>query len=600
MKHKTESASTHTLVYAYGCGAPIAGMEAASAEVGRQRKFWDRLVEIDQITERRTWDIAAADSPAVAEYLTLADRLGGEIDQAFQARRDLRAQARAKVATPDQDAALDALIPARREAKSALFAALKVWRKDFPDHASEIYAAQKAAVIEARQNSGCYWGNYNRVLQSYETAKKLALKKGRRIRPTDPTRRDGCLTVQIQRTQTGLGASMGEILGGKFAGLVISSPPVAAYDPLTPRGERSRLQRTHLTMRVDAAGNRINVPLTLHRLPPDGARIKSAQLTWRPEGERMRYQLALTVSAPSVEMTHLSPSACGVDLGWRLEPDGSLLVATVAGSGGEITRYHLPQADMGALDQVERLSGHLSEIALNLAQTRYATLAELPDDLRRPLERWRPGLGAGHVDQSSLHDAIQSRIRLVRDTDARADVPADLRSWYDRYRHLAPWRDNLRAKVARRRLDLYRRIGLEIAQRYALIGVEDMDLSQMARTRTRQDADNPLHPQARAQRVRAAVHILRAEIQHQASKTGAQVIRADGPSTGFCLACGTETGQVNRALRHWVCQHCASVWDQDVNAARNLLSVADGSTSGPVRPAKRGSKIKQVAEPEPA
>lgn len=578
---KRSNDKTVKRVYAYGGRAPIDGWAEALAEADRQRALWNRLVDIERAHDERVHAQAARDEPAVAtvkeRIKTLSERIGAFIDE----RRGLRAKAREKVATPIIDGELDRLVPERRAQRKELWRLLAAWRKEHKDTMRSIETERREAVRDARRQSGCYWANYNRVIQAYDGARQAARRQGRRLRHFDSAREDGILTCQIQRTQSGVGAAFGELFGAVSA-VRIEPVPAAAHDRATSRGERRRLCRTTVTLRVDAAGNTVTLPINLHRPVPEGMRIKSVALNWRREGERLRFQLCLTVSGPDESIAHSSTSACGVDLGWRLEDDGSLLVATVASTAGPIKRYTLPADWMQGMDQVERLSRHIDQETLRLAEQMHGT--ELPEALSEPLRRWRPGLGARHVDYAALHDAVRAR---------HFDVPEPIRRWYDRYRHLLVWRDHLRVKLLRRRREIYRLIARAIVTRHALIALDTLDLARMARTKKRDDGSDPeLHTLARAQRQRACIHELRSAIQHQAAKHGAGVTEVNGPSTMCCGFCDFENQPNNRAKRIWECQGCGSTWDQDQNAAVNLL--ADLTALGPVAPAMLPPKINMV------
>lgn len=569
---KRGSQESTATVYAYGCLAPTAGEDFARAEMILQRAMWDRLVLADRIAERAQEDAARAD-PAIGPLLARVDTLSDQIGAAVKARKAARAAERRKVDTPDIDAQITALCDERRALRKDLWPLLGAWRKANKETLTAIEIARRAAASEARKGSGCYWGNSDRVLESFDRGRKLAFKRRGRMRWSDPLDPGGVLTSRIMRTPTGLGASMADAMSGRYDALKIGPVDPRAFAPETSWGERHRLVRTWVEMRVDAAGRCIRLPLMLHRLPGPDERIKSAQLTWYKEGESLRWQLALTCTRARVTLpAHPSPRAAGIDVGWRLQPDGSLLVATLY-DGHRMDRFTLPADWMAGQDQVGRLSSHIDEGLLALAAARNDSVHELPDDLRMPLMGWRPNLGARHVDAQALHDAVQSRIAAVKGTAARADVPADIRAWYDRYRHLSVWRDDLRAKLQRRRQDLYRNLAASIVDRYAVLGLEDLDLADMARTKTRspEDPDNPLALAARANRVRAAIYSLMLVLRQQAAKVGTEVVTVTGPTTMHCHQCGSETGQPDRAQRIWTCQHCGSVWDQDENAARVIF-----------------------------
>lgn len=577
---KRQSEDTKAAVYAYGCGQPTAGMEHIRAEHALQRAMWDALVHAENRAERAAWELARS-IPEIDSAISDIDGLSEQISEAVKARKAERAKARSKVETPDLDARISALSEQRRGARKTLWPLLADWRKANKAALKEIEQTRRLENKEIRQQSGLYWGNYNRVIDSFERGRKLAKKRGGRMRFSDPTRTDGVINVQVQSTKSGLGASMFELMHGGFNPLQIS--PVPSDIETMPRSQRCKMAHATLEMRVDAAGHRVTIPVTIHRLPPIGARIKAAQLTWRKEGERTRWQLALTVVSPAEAIEHKKRSACGIDVGWRLQKDGGLLVATAWGTDNQPSRYILPAKWMTAMDQVERLSAHIDDHTLELAQLWHNNqVAELPDDLRQPLMGWKPKLGARHVDCASLHDAVRARIDAVKGTDARADVPESIRHWYDRYRHLLVWRDNLRAKMIRQRREHYRMFARDIAQRYAVIGVEKIDLAELARTKTREPeaGDNPLHQAARAQRQRAAVYSFMTELKHQAAKAGAQIVELNPKHTTMeCHICGEIVKQRDRAELVWKCTS-GHVWDQDINASKNILDAAIGA-SGP-------------------
>src|SRR5262249_48816454 len=127
-----------------------------------------------------------------------------------------------------------------------------------------------------------YWGNSNRVLQSYETGRRVARLKGRLIRPHDEERDDGVLAIQIQQTRTGIGAAPCALADGTFAHLQISTPDV-------------HYRKARLSFRVDAAGHHVVTDVWMHRSLPPRCRVKAAQLTWRRRGPRLRWQLCLTI-----------------------------------------------------------------------------------------------------------------------------------------------------------------------------------------------------------------------------------------------------------------------------------------------------------------
>lgn len=552
--------NTQSLVYAYGAIPPHTN-EHVMAEIEKQRLMWNALVDVDREHERNLDALMRETMPEYEEAARYLDQCWEKLRETIGMRNQERVKLRKKEVPMNQ--AVKEAVSLRNHARKNTWKVAAKWRRENKDLLKKVNEIRKEKVKAVRQNSGLYWGNYNRVLDSYETARKLCMKKGRKVQYFDESRVDGCLTVQVQRTKSGLGASPDELMNGSFYPVQIKH-----VDPeveMLPRAARTRACKTELTMRVDAAGHMVTCPLWLHRSMPRNARIKRAQLVWKKEGEQIKGKLCLTISQEKQEKINPAVSARGIDMGWRKQADGSLLVATSVSSDGEWFCYALPADWMKGMDQVERLHAHIDDGLLVAADFIYKNKESLPEIITSS-SSWKPGLGARHVNAQALHDAVRA---------LKWEVPDEILHWYKRYRHLSLWRDNLRAKLIRRRREIYRLAARKIALSSAVVGIEDMDLSKMAMTKKRDDAqENELWEEARANRVRACVHQLRSEIEHQAAKHGTQVIYATANTTMRCRDCGSVTGQNRREKKVWTCENCGARWDQDHNAAGNLLAVA--------------------------
>jgi len=464
-------------------------------------------------------------------------------------------------------------------------------RKAFAEHKDALAAlrAEHYARIPKCAESPLYWANYNRVRQSFDATLKRVRKQGLTVRYSDPHRDDVCLTVQIKKVGGIVGCSFEDLLTGRVSQLRIAPVDEAAW--FTTRANRRKLCRTEVTMRVDRAGNTVRARVALDRPVPPEARIKSAQLVWRRVGERYLGKLCLTVSTPAVERTNGCTAACGIDVGWRRTDDGGLRVATIVDSYGAVDYLELPSDWMGGMDQVERLSQYIDDATLDIA-TVLLGRDDLPAAVADAIKGWRPGLGAGHVNARALREAV----RAVGFSGLPPELCCGVKNWrerserccwYHRYVHLSTWRDNLRRKLLLRRREIYRITAATLAEHYGLIAIEDLDLAKLALTKKSDDGRDPaLHAAARAQRQRACLHELRTELKHQARKRGARLELVDAAGTTItCHSCGAYTEQRtrDRMMLHMACDSCGAVWDQDVNAARNILFAAIGA-SGDVTP----------------
>ncbi|MEW6082216.1 MAG: transposase, partial [Bacillota bacterium] len=118
----------------------------------------------------------------------------------------------------------------------------------------------------------------------------------------------------------------------------------------------------------------------------------------------------------------------------------------------------------------------------------------------------------------------------------------------------------------------------ELAEKYSLICVEDLNLKAMQRLWGRKISDLG-HGQF--------VNILK----HQCAKTGAGVVEIPRfyPSSKTYFDCGHVLDDLSSNMREWTCPVCGAKHDRDLNAARNILRVGASDPWGEgVRPASAG------------
>lgn len=518
---KRQHTEHQTLVYAYGVGTILSGLDHAYAERDRNRRLWGALVGIDELNDVAILAAASADDNRLVSLRDEIYFAGRALTDAIDARARERKRVRGNTVAHGLDDAVTNWAAKHKSLRKEFYERISAWRGAHPDAIREFNARRFAAIKEARNASGLYWGNYNRVCQTFDAARQLCRKTGRRLRKSDEERTDGCLTVQIQRTSSGLGAAPRELQNGAYSALQIGAVPAAAYDPVTPRGQRSRLSQTTLDMRVDSDGHMLTARMWMHRPLPADCRIKAAQLTWRDGGARGRkWQLALTITRPPIATVHAHPAdVVGIDMGWRIMQDRSLRVAIYADTHGA-KELRLPAQWMEHQDWLERQQAEIdSEIIFG------------DDAIRKAQLRIKGG----------------------------------------------------RTKDMGERREMYRLFARTIAMRYGVVAVEHLDLAAIAVSKEHA---------GRANRQRACVHQLLAEIKHQCAKHGAVMIPMQGPSTMQCHQCGKLGAPTDRAALFWHCDGCGTVWDQDHNAAINLMMAAAQAASGKMMGESADSKNK--------
>jgi putative transposase len=123
----------------------------------------------------------------------------------------------------------------------------------------------------------------------------------------------------------------------------------------------------------------------------------------------------------------------------------------------------------------------------------------------------------------------------------------------------------LHARIANQRADALHKATSMLAASYETVVAEDLNVAGMMRNRrlARAVADRGF---AAARRMLA----------YKTAWSGGRLVMADRwyPSSKKCSGCGTVKAKLGRSERTYLCDNCGLADGRDVNAARNLLSLA--------------------------
>lgn len=134
---------------------------------------------------------------------------------------------------------------------------------------------------------------------------------------------------------------------------------------------------------------------------------------------------------------------------------------------------------------------------------------------------------------------------------------------------LAVQRLNMKLKNVRN--DYLNKISTAIAKQYSFVGVEDLNVKGMLKN----------HNLAKSIADCSWPEFFR-QLQYKCSWYGC-VLRKIGrfePSSKTCSHCGCILDKLSLKTREWVCPHCGTHHDRDVNAAKNILETALSGRQG--------------------
>ena len=535
--------------YAYGALAPTQNAELVSEQMFLAHRYKNKLIEIERARREK-------------------------VDPVFKPHTE----ARAAWAKANPTLKLPKLVlPPKDDARVKAFT-------------SEAYEASK----QAQHESGVYWGTYLCIGDSVRRAAEDALKAPGRPLPGFQRFVESSQLVAVQ-TQGGLAVS--DLLGSEDTQLRLV-------------GE-GRHRHLHFRIQSSDKGRAIWAvfPVIYHRALPEGASIKWARICRRRVGTKQVFSAQFVLDGVDEASRLPMPTAdsvVGLDIGWRSFGDGSIRVSTWKDSTGQSGELRLPPRVRQRLQKVDDLRSIRDKnfnaaqeqlCAARRAQVEAQANATTAADAVAAWPAWlleatqhahawmAPGKLAALLGTPNVlpRAAAPPRWRDHRFAGDEALFGA-LENWRKQDKHLLEWEANQRESVHRYRRELYRLFALQVA-RYAVVGVEEMDLREFAELPTKDEPkDEPVTKNARPKRFIAALSELRGCIKDAVARARGHYVELEPAyTTKTCAACGKVTAFDAAVELSHVCEHCGATWDQDDNAAENLLRAAGSWAASPAR-----------------
>jgi putative transposase len=143
----------------------------------------------------------------------------------------------------------------------------------------------------------------------------------------------------------------------------------------------------------------------------------------------------------------------------------------------------------------------------------------------------------------------------------------------------------LQARYARRRKDAVHKATTMLANNHRVIVIEDLKVAAMTKS-GRGTTENPgklVRRQANFNRslLDVSPRMIRAMLEYKAPWYGSRIIVVDPAQTSQCCsACGTVDAASRISRSRFVCTNCGSIFDADLNAAKNILKLGISPTGG--------------------
>ncbi len=345
----------------------------------------------------------------------------------------------------------------------------------------------------------------------------------------------------------------------------------------------------------------------MHRPVPPGAALKWVHLTRRRVGTRSVWRLILTWAGAVPPKERAPDGVVAIDLGWRRLPGNGIRIASWIGSDGATGEVKLDE------DFVQRYlhADHVNSVRSTLFNNVMARLSAwvatnpLPEQwtlktdsnprpiahcltqwksqnrLHRLIEYWAahrlPGDSELFGDPHGIWSRYRAEVtalgrdeayRLHHDRIRKAANDGVLWAWHLQNRHLidcaaspTEWGKNFR-------LNMFRNFAAGLRKKYRTVVLEDINWRELI-TKMPAESDDEENKRVRTYYRMASPGQLASVLKEQ---MGQHSLICPEYTTRICHGCGEECEfDQARVLVH-TCEHCGIKWDQDANAAKNLMA----------------------------
>lgn len=538
-RQKNEGVTTR--VYSYGTVpsrvAPVFGGEAAHFQLRLAKRLWNLLVKIERTRMERYRRIMSDETQERIESLKARK---AEIAQSIKdARKAARSRSRADTAALQAEAssvraAMAGLIEERKQSKDRLHNEKRTELDAMRDTARRrIKRARQAAAA-----MGLFWGSYNDIVQRADAGRKLGELQFRRF--------------------TGEGTLTAQIMGGMpVARALAQSHQFLQIDPAA-EGRKWRYARMRIGSNADRSPVWLGIPIVYHRDIPAGAQIKSASMTLRDGG----WQLNITVNVPA-PLAKPEGQTIALDIGWRKVPSG-IRVSYWQDDAGKHGQVVVANSDISEMERAESLRSKCDLMREEFLPALAAWLEgqALPDEWTQK---------SGYIAQWRSGNRLCSLISWWQENRLADDREIFLaaQGWRKQYLHLDNWRRSLEERMRLRIREQYRIFAAKIATDYSRIVIEDFDMRDVAEKPQVTDQKSG-NPHSSGQRQKVSPSVFRAALLNACKREGVEIVKVPSAyTTRECHACGSLREWNQEELIHR-CE-CGALWDQDQNAAINLL-----------------------------
>lgn len=513
-------------------------------------KYRNKLVEIELERRKNVDQLLQTLSPQLIKVETSIAEKEKQLNDAREFLKKQNQTVRSRLQSPEQKQIirelsneLKPLRSQRKELRTALFESLA-----FKEGQKTLDVTSNDAKKKARADSKLFWPNYSHVEQSSTN-----------IRSGSPPR--------FMRYTGGSKVAMA-FQGGVSWDELTSGDDRRMHIMIDRIKQPNTFGNANIKFRIGSNENHTpiwaNLRVNIHRLPPSDCNIKWAFLVRQKIATHEKWNLQLICSRESwVKHDQASTGSVGIDVGWRLLPEG-LRIAYWVGSDGKSGQVIIPNERLDRERKVDDLQSIRDKMfnVIKLQLSSWFVDSNSPDWLKARLKT----LGQWKSPSRLASVVIYWRTNRFAGEYKIFDA---LEAWRKQDKHLYDWQEYQRKNDINWRLDLYRNVAAMLSRQYEIAYIEDTNWSKLAEIPEVEQDRNEQVIAAAWYRKTAAVSIFIDTINQRMAKVKKRDAKNTTQSCSNCHQLMKVDAGKSITLE---CPHCHNVIDQDENAAKNLLS----------------------------
>ena len=438
------------------------------------------------------------------------------------------------------------------------------------------------------QGSDVYWSNKEAIRDNFISAWGRYLKRQGEM-PRKHFYSTASCHFHYRYTGGGIPISdflnTGDSKNGEVKRLWVGTIPETYLYSLLP--QRQVKKEARIPIKANIRGHVLTFSTIMHRPIPPEAILKSITLKRFYVARVPKWSVSFCVEVP--ESTYKIPSvngkrtACAIDLGYRLvEQDGekTLRVGYMQDMNEHEEEILLPAKIYSREEHCKELATKRDILLnhtkadikgyyeINQTQEYLATVAN-EEEIKKLEELFTVNW---HI---SRHKRISNIKKIFDEVDTGGYISTRIEEWLPIDYALYAERANLLHKNYGYKKWFYRNLAIDLCNKYHVITIEDWSLSDIQK---KKEFPKEGDPQAivNYHRQIASLYLFRESLNNRAKKTGTIIEKKDPEYTTMeCNKCGHIFSPKHREKLIWDCPKCKAVYDQDQNAAKNLLAVKD-------------------------